>query len=112
MASVLTLSDKYDEVIPPVVKGAAGIMAAAIKEPKIKSFVYTSSSTAALMPQPDTRIVIRKDTWDEAVLETVRSQDKPSPFDLYGASKTEAEKAIWNAVKEHKPSFQVATVLP
>ena len=112
MASVLTLSDKYEEVIPPVVKGAAGIMADALKEPRVKSFVYTSSSTAALMPQPNTKIVIKKDTWDEDVLAKVRSDPRPAAFDLYGASKTEAERAIWDAVNKHHPRFQVATILP
>ena len=32
--------------------------------------------------------------------------------DIYSASKTEAEKALWAAVKEDKPRFQVATILP
>ncbi|KAK4897573.1 hypothetical protein LTR27_004717 [Elasticomyces elasticus] len=95
MASVLTLSDKYEEVIPPVVKGAAGIIAAAVKEPSIKPFVYISSSSAALMPQLD-----------------MKTESKPAAFDLYSAAKIEAEMAIWSAVEKHKPQFQVATVLP
>jgi nucleoside-diphosphate-sugar epimerase len=31
---------------------------------------------------------------------------------VYSASKTEAEKALWSAVKSSKPPFQVATILP
>lgn len=43
MASVLTFSNKVDEVIPPSVKGALNILTSATKEPKIKSLVLTSS---------------------------------------------------------------------
>lgn len=32
--------------------------------------------------------------------------------DVYSASKTEAERALWAAVKSSKPPFQVAAVLP
>lgn len=65
MASVMTFSDKPDEVIPTVVRGALNALTAASKEPTIKSFVYTSSSVAALLPQPDKVIKVTKDTWDE-----------------------------------------------
>jgi nucleoside-diphosphate-sugar epimerase len=34
------------------------------------------------------------------------------PSDVYSASKTEAEKALWAAVESTKPPFQVAAVLP
>jgi len=111
MASVVTFSDKFEEVIPPVVKGALNIMTAATKEPSIKSLVYTSSSTAALMPQPDQVIKVGKDTWDDDVVKKANGPD-PSSWDLYGASKTEAEQAIWTAVRETNPPFQVATILP
>lgn len=92
------------------VKGALNAMMAATKEPSIKSFVYTSSSTAALMPQPDKVIKVTKETWDDAVVEA--AQTKPDSWNVYGASKTSAEKAIWQAVAESKPPFQVAAILP
>ena len=110
MASVMTFSDNPDEVIPIVVKGALNALTAATKEPSIKAFVYTSSSTAALMPQPNKVIKVTKDTWDEDVI--AKSKSAPDSWNVYGASKTEAEKAIWKAVKETNPPFQVACVLP
>lgn len=51
-------------------------MTAALTEPRIKSLVYTSSSTAALMPQPDKRITVTKDTWDD---ESVNAAQSPEP---------------------------------
>lgn len=110
MASVMSFSDKPDEVIPIVVKGALNALTAATKEPGMKSFVYTSSSTAALMPQPDKNIKVTTDTWNDDVVH--QANTSPDPWSVYGASKTEAERAIWKAVKETNPPFQVASILP
>jgi nucleoside-diphosphate-sugar epimerase len=112
LASVLTFSAVPDEVIPPSVKGTLNILKAATTEPKVKSLVVTSSSTAALIPVPNEKLTVTKDTWNEKVLETIRTNPSPSPYEVYAASKTEAEKALWKAVKETNPPFQVATVLP
>ncbi|KAK5121073.1 hypothetical protein LTR85_005557 [Meristemomyces frigidus] len=111
LASVMTFSNKADEVIPPTVKGALNILTSASKEPGIKSVVYTSSSTAALLPQPNKEIKVTADTWDDAAVEQADRPD-PDAFVVYGASKTEAERAVWKAFKETNPPFQVAAVLP
>ena len=76
LASIMTFSDKPEEVIPPTVKGALNILTSATKEPGIKSVVYTSSSTAALLPKPNEVIKITKDTWNE---ETVKLASGPEP---------------------------------
>lgn len=111
VASIMTFSDKPDEVIPPTVKGALNILTSATKEPSVKSLVYTSSSTAALMPDPGKEIIVKKDTWDDLAVQKA-GQPNPSGFEVYSASKTEAERAIWKAVEATKPPFQVCAVLP
>lgn len=110
MASVMSFSNKIDEVIPPTVKGALNILTSATKEPRVKSIVYTSSSTAALLPQPNKVINIREDTWNDETIEAANNSSDPDGFTIYGASKTEAEKAVWKAVNETNPPFQVAAV--
>ncbi|KAF2766176.1 aldehyde reductase II [Teratosphaeria nubilosa] len=112
VASVLTFSNKPDEVITPTVKGALNILTSASKEPGVKSFVYTSSSTAALLPQPNKEITVTKDTWNDETVRQVYESKNPDAFSVYGASKTEAEKAVWKVVKETNPPFQVSAVLP
>ena len=77
----------------------------------MKSLVYTSSSTATYMPQPDTVMTVTEDTWNDAAVKEAY-EPNASPYVVYGASKTEAERAIWNAIKESKPHFQVSAVLP
>ncbi|KAK3670124.1 hypothetical protein LTR78_009971 [Recurvomyces mirabilis] len=112
VASVLSFSNKADEVIPPVVKGTLSVLTSATKEAGIKSFVLTSSSTAALMPVPNKEIIVTKDSWnDESVKQAYESKD-PDGFVVYGASKSEGERALWKAVKQTNPPFQVASVLP
>lgn len=109
MASIMSFSDKPDEVIPPTVKGALNILMSATKEPSVKSLVYTSSSAAALLPHPDKVIKITKDSWDDEAVELANAGGADG-FTVYAASKTEAEKAFWKAINETNPPFQVATV--
>lgn len=96
LASVTVFSDNPDDVVPPTVAGAINILKSATREPSVKSFVYTSSSTAALFPQPNVEIKVDKSTWNEPAMKAV--QDKSSKLDgytVYGASKTYAEKVTW-----------------
>lgn len=111
LASVLTFSTNPEEVVGPSVKGTLNVFESALKEPSVKSFVYTSSSTACLLPIANKKIKITKDTFNDAAVEAAYKPN-PTAFEVYAASKTAAEKALWKAVKEHSPKFQVATVLP
>ena len=86
-------------------------MTAASKESGVKSVVLTSSSTAALLPQPNKVINVTKETWNQDTVDTA-NRPNPDAFSVYGASKTEAERAVWKAVKETNPPFQVSAVLP
>lgn len=81
LASIVDFESTNPEaVIPPTVKGAVNILNAARTEPMVRSLVYTSSSTAALSPMPNKKIVVTKDTWNEAVLERVRTSSPPDSF--------------------------------
>ena len=111
LASIVTFSDNPDEVIPPTVKGALNVVTSATREPAVKSVVYTSSSTAALLPQPNKKIKVTTETWNDEVINAANGSN-PDAFSVYGASKTEAERAIWKVAKETNPPFQVAAVLP
>ncbi|KAJ7676881.1 NAD-P-binding protein [Mycena polygramma] len=112
VASVLTFSSKVKEVVPPTVKGTIEVLNSAAKEPGIKSVVYTSSSAACLLAQPDKVIVVTEDTWNESAVAEAHGNPNPDPVVVYAASKTEAEKAVWQFVERTKPSFQVSAVLP
>lgn len=101
--------DPHD-VVPVVVKGALEALRAAAREESVRRFVYTSSSTAAYTPKPDQGIDVDEGTWND---EVVAEAWAPPPYEplrtikVYGASKTEAERAVWRWVQEEKPRFTV-----
>ena len=81
LASIVNFNATDPEtVIPPTIKGVLNILEAARTEPMVRSLVVTSSSTAALSPQPNKKIIVHKDTWNEAVLERVRTSSQPDAF--------------------------------
>lgn len=97
-----------------MLSGIDNTLRAAMTEPSIKRFVFTSSSTAATNPKPNEKFDIKEDSWNT---ETVEEAWKPAPYDgrkwvVYGASKTQAEQELWKFAKENKPSFEVNAVLP
>ena len=115
VASNLTFDKDPNAVIPSVISGMNNTLAAAGTEPKVKRFVFTSSSTAATNPKPNTEFNIDENTWNNECVERAWT---PPPYkeghewDVYGASKTQAEQALWKYVEEKKPHFEVNAVLP
>lgn len=63
VASDMTFSEDVSAVVGGVVKGVKLFLDAASKEPRVKRFVLTSSSTAALLPIPNKEVTVTKDTW-------------------------------------------------
>ena len=115
IATILTFDADPNKVIPRAVSGTISILEAALKEPSIKSFVYTSSVVAQSFCSPDDNTRIGHDTWNEKALElawTPPSYDPERAFITYIASKTAAEKALWKFVEDRNPPFNVNTVLP
>jgi len=114
VASVVSFDEDPNNVIPEVIAGVKSILISAATEPSVKSFVYTSSSTAAVKPVSNKRFTVDSNSWNE---EDIEAAHKPPPYDgraftVYSASKAEAEKAVWGFVKEQKPSFITNSILP
>jgi nucleoside-diphosphate-sugar epimerase len=115
VASDTSFSPDPHKVIQPSVKGVQQILRSAAKQPKIKRFVLTSSSTAAGVPSYDKENVLTAETWDQEAVDLAWA---PPPytdersFAVYRASKVEGERALWNFVEEEKPSFVCSTILP
>ncbi|KAL8854121.1 MAG: hypothetical protein Q9221_001043 [Calogaya cf. arnoldii] len=115
VASDMNDSPDPNKVIPAVVAGAINALSAASKEPSIKRFVFTSSSTAILIPTLNEEFTITTSQWNDAA---VSAAWEPPPYDpdraftVYAASKTQAERESWNFVRDHKPNFVLNAVLP
>lgn len=111
----MSLDPNPHNVIPQTIAGAVNIAESAAKEPSIKRFVYTSSSTAISSAKANVKFEISTENWND---EAVEKAWMPPPYNpdramvTYGASKTLAEKAIWKFAKERKPAYIVNAVLP
>lgn len=116
VASDLNFNTDPNAVVTPMVAGVRHALEGAAKEPKIKSFVLTSSSTAATRPIPNKKFHIDKDTWNEEDVQYAWAEkwddESRRKWAVYGASKTQGEQEFWKFVKEKKPQFKANTILP
>ncbi|KAM5515488.1 NAD dependent epimerase/dehydratase [Fusarium oxysporum f. sp. phaseoli] len=117
VASPLDWGTSTDSLIIAAVAGATNALRASNKQPSVQRFIFTSSSVAAVLPRPEVEgIVVTEDTWnDEAVM---AAHDSPSPaqwYVAYAASKTEAERTVWDFFhkdQSRRSDLVVNTVLP
>ncbi|KAH8698927.1 cinnamoyl-CoA reductase [Talaromyces proteolyticus] len=118
VASDISFSANAAEVITNVVSATEAILEAAAQQPErsIKRVVLTSSSSAALTPQPGVEgIVVTQGSWNDAAVKAAWDENTPAnakPLAVYAASKTEGERAAWKWVENKKPYFVFNTVLP
>ncbi|KAF2263745.1 NAD(P)-binding protein [Lojkania enalia] len=104
-------------LIPSAITGSVNALTAAVKEPRIKRVVLTSSSVAAVWPNQEVKITIDQGTFNETAIKSFwDDSDKIDPmmkiFLAYTAIKTETEKACWEFVKKSNPGFVFNTVCP
>lgn len=104
-----------NNVIPKVVAGTKSLLEAATKESSVKQFVYTSSLAAMFSPQLDDTTRLTASTWNDKAVEQAWAPPPYEPtraFNVYAASKIEAEKAIWEFADEKHPHFTINSVVP
>lgn len=102
----MNLDHDPNNVIPPTIAGAVNALKAAYAEPSVKRFVLTSSSTAVVsIAKGRAGITASETTWNE---ESVKAAWAPPPYtperawEVYGASKTQAEQEVWKYHEEHR----------
>lgn len=99
------------DLLKPAVDGTHGILEAAMKEPKIKKLVLTSSfaAIANVMKGVWPGHVYTEEDWSPLT----REQGMEGPAAIsYRASKKLAEKTMWDFKEQHKPTFEVASICP
>ncbi|TVY25221.1 NAD-dependent epimerase/dehydratase [Lachnellula hyalina] len=115
LATIGTFDPDPNKVIPQTVAGTMSALEAAMKEPSVLQFVYTSSKGAALIPSVGDATNIGRDTWNDKAVHLAWA---PPPYEpsrgmlVYFASKVAAEKAVWKFVEERKPHFTVNVISP
>lgn len=113
-ASTVTFSEKWDEVVPPTIRGYSALLKAAHAQgDSIKRVVLTSSSIAVASGSAEPNAApehITVNTWNDADVEEAKKN--PNPIHVYAASKVLSERFAWDFVKEQKPAFILNTVNP
>lgn len=110
-ASDVSLCDNPHAVIPTAVESGLNIIRAATRYPKIRRFVYLSSTVAAVTVKLETAMTVDNDQFNEFAKQKAW---EPAPYDgrgphVYAASKTQTEEALWKFVQIEKPSFTFNT---
>lgn len=99
-------------VVGTAVNSVKSILASANKETGIKHCVFMSSIVAIISEKPQGHIFTEAD-WNDAAPKAVAEQgDAATGRQIYGASKTLAERAFWSFREEQKPTFTMNTVNP
>lgn len=99
---VLDAKDPQRDLVDPAVKGTVNMLEAARQAGTVKRMVVTSSM-AAITDEPENDRVLTEADWN------VKSSLERNP---YYYSKTVAERAAWDFVRDQKPAFDVVTINP
>jgi nucleoside-diphosphate-sugar epimerase len=108
------ISDNVKELLEPATKGTTGILEAIYNNnPSVKRVVITSSFASIWNGSKGTW---PEHTYTEADWNPVTWEEAANPETngaiAYCASKTFAERAAWDFIKEKKPEFSLVTVCP
>lgn len=111
VATDVTFRPDPNAVVSPTVNSTLNALRAAVSEPGVRSFVYTSTAAAAVRPVVNKVFHVTAKDWNQADIDDAWGLT-PNPATVYGASKTQSEQAAWKFVKENKPSFTFNSILP
>ncbi|KAF9042284.1 hypothetical protein BJ165DRAFT_262532 [Panaeolus papilionaceus] len=104
-----------EELIGPAVKGTVGILNSILKHgTNVKRIIITSSIAAVITPSSQPSRFSETD-WNEfSVKEVQEKGDKAAPIEIYRASKTLAERSVWDFYNQNKDniSWDVAVINP
>lgn len=105
-----------EELIRPSVAGTESVLQSAFKyaNDTVKRVVITSSIAAIATPDTNPRVFNETDWHEHAILEVETKGKGTSVADMYRASKTLAERSVWQFVQSHKGrvNFDVVVLNP
>ncbi|GAB5585111.1 methylglyoxal reductase (NADPH-dependent) gre2 [Umbelopsis nana] len=109
--------DPVRDIIQKAINGTLSVLrSAATHGANVKHVIVTSSVASVINSANHVEYVHSEKDWNEqAIIAVKRSVESGQPvphFIAYGASKAEAEKAIWKFKDEKKPHFKISTILP
>ncbi|OQU95255.1 hypothetical protein CLAIMM_01488 [Cladophialophora immunda] len=118
VAMNMDMDPHHHAVIEDTINANLHLLAAAAREPSVKSVVITSSSAACAIPTTGAAYKIDPTTWNTAAIEQTsrpwNGEGNPRWHGLllYGASKARGEQEAFAWVRAHNPPFSFNTVVP
>jgi nucleoside-diphosphate-sugar epimerase len=108
----LTFTDP-EPVMHAAIQGTSSILNSALKAgPQLKSLVFMSSIAAVMGAQQQPHTFTEKDWNNYSEGEVARSGKAAGSIHIYFASKTAAERTLWDFQKKHSPSFAITSINP
>lgn len=99
---VIDVKDPQRDLVDPAVQGTLNVLNSCLQTASVKRVVLTSSM-AAITDEPITGKAFSEQDWNQA------SSLTRNP---YYYSKTAAERAAWEFMDKHKPSFDLVVINP
>lgn len=115
LATVVDMGSDPSVSVTKVLTGINSLLKAAMSEPSVKEFVFTSTLYASGVRMIGKNIHVERETLRDQEVDIAWSQPPlvgHNAFYGYNASKIAAEKRIWEFVAEKKPNFTVNIVTP
>lgn len=102
-----------EPVLHAAISGTSSILNSALKAgPQLKSLVFMSSIAAILGAQQPPHTFTEKDWNNYSEGEVAKSGKEAGSIHIYFASKTAAERTLWDFQKKHSPSFAATAINP
>ena len=119
-AAVTHYSSTIEKVVPPMIKSVMNVLQAASRNESVRRVVMASSIVAGSAPRPGTKVVINRDTWNDAAVDFVYAERDPNEAELgfafgvqvYAAAKVKSQRAAWEYAKQHPDDFVLNFVHP
>lgn len=104
------VTDNKKDMLDPAINGTTGILKAITQGSKSVKHVVITSSFAAIVNVKNPPKIYNEEIWGDITMEeALAAKDGQT---VYRASKTFAEKAAWEFMKTHKPSFALTVLNP
>ncbi|KAL4863939.1 hypothetical protein BDV12DRAFT_206064 [Aspergillus spectabilis] len=111
---IFGVEDNERDLLKPAIHGTLNILKA-IQElaPQVKRVVLTSSFAAMADKSKGnwTGHVYSEQDWNPSTYEEAAAEGAPAGL-AYSTAKVLAERAAWDFVKDNKPNFDIATIMP
>ncbi|KAJ5613170.1 cinnamoyl-CoA reductase [Penicillium lagena] len=101
--------DPVNQIWKPTVEGTANLLTSALKYPGIKRVLITSSIVANMAPMPDPSVTV---TASSRVQLPEIPEAFSNVFEAYVLAKITEINNVDSFVKQQKPHFSVATIIP